>query len=207
MKTRVLTAALAAALASSATLAEVAKDNYLPDFHGYLRSGIGATSGGGDQACFQSNGADSKYRLGNECETYMEIVLGKMLWEQNAQNFYIDTRMAYKSAEQNDWSEDPGDGSGSNSDDISFNRARTTNPYRDSVVSLREANAQFRGVIPGQERSNLWAGKKFLSAPRYPYGGLLLLGPLRSRALGWSIGPWVPGISLWPGCATPMALG
>ena len=39
------------------------------DFHGYMRSGIGATAGGGDQACFQAAGAPAKYRLGNECET------------------------------------------------------------------------------------------------------------------------------------------
>ena len=161
MKARVLTAAFAACLASSALAAEDAAKNYLPDFHGYLRSGLGATSGGGDQSCFQSNGADSKYRLGNECETYMEIVLGKSLWEQNGQSFYIDTRIAYKSGQQNDWEEDPGDGSGSNSDSISGDRAVAAHPYRDSVVSLREANAQFRGVIPGQKRSNLWAGKRF----------------------------------------------
>ena len=158
MKLRIVAAACAAALGSGVALAEI---NPWPDFHGYMRSGIGATAGGGDQSCFQSNGADTKYRLGNECETYMEIVLGKMMWEQNAQNFYIDTRIAYKSAQQNDWSEDPGDGSGSNSDDISGNRALRAHPYRDSVVSVREANAQFRGVIPGQERSNLWAGKRF----------------------------------------------
>ncbi len=158
MKLRIVAAACAAALGSGVALAEI---NPWPDFHGYMRSGIGATASGGDQSCFQSNGADTKYRLGNECETYMEIVLGKMMWEQNAQNFYIDTRIAYKSAQQNDWSEDPGDGSGSNSDSISGDRAITAHPYRDSVVSVREANAQFRGVIPGQERSNLWAGKKF----------------------------------------------
>jgi maltoporin len=149
---------MAAILGSGSVLAET---NPYPDFHGYMRSGIGATSGGGDQACFQASGASTKYRLGNECETYIELVLGKELWEQSGQNFYIDTRIAYKSAQQNDWSEDAGDGTGSNSDDISFNRARFAHPYRDSVVSVREANAQFRGVIPGQERSNLWAGKRF----------------------------------------------
>lgn len=160
MRMRLLPAAIAAILGSGHALAET-EANYLPDFHGYLRSGIGATSGGGDQSCFQSNGADTKYRLGNECETYMEIVLGKSMWEQNAQSFYVDTRIAYKSAQQNDWSEDPGDGSGSNSDAISGDRAMTAHPYRDSVVSVREANAQFKGVIPGQEKSTLWAGKKF----------------------------------------------
>ncbi len=210
MKKRLLTAALAAALGSGAALAEDPAKSYIPDFHGYIRSGIGATDGGGDQSCFQSNGADTKYRLGNECETYMEIVLGKSMWEQNDQSFYVDTRIAYKSAQQNDWSEDPGDGSGSNSDDISANRALTAHPYRDSVVSVREANAQYKGVIPGQPKSTLWAGKKFYQrhdihmADFYywdlsgPGVGLeyWTLGP-GDLSLAWvrnTDGPWVNGI-------------
>lgn len=36
------------------------------DFHGYARSGIGWTGSGGEQQCFQTTGAQSKYRLGNE---------------------------------------------------------------------------------------------------------------------------------------------
>ena len=131
------------------------------EFHGYMRSGIGRTKGGGDQACFQNGGSDTKYRLGNECETYMELVLGQEMYKKEDSSFYIDTRIAYKSAEQNDWSETTGDGSGSNSDDISFNRAATAHPYRDSVVSVREANAQYKGVIPSMPRSTLWAGKRF----------------------------------------------
>ncbi len=39
---------------------------------GYLRSGVGARFGGGGQRCFQLPDAPAKYRLGNECETYIE---------------------------------------------------------------------------------------------------------------------------------------
>ncbi|HEV7912548.1 MAG TPA: carbohydrate porin [Albitalea sp.] len=42
------------------------------EFHGYLRTGLGTTSEGGDQKCFGI--APSKYRLGNECETYGEVM-------------------------------------------------------------------------------------------------------------------------------------
>lgn len=45
------------------------------DFHGYLRSGLSRPAGGADPACFQLPGASSKYRLGNECETYGELAL------------------------------------------------------------------------------------------------------------------------------------
>ena len=54
-----------------------AMPSHAVDFHGYLRSGVGTTVGGGDQACFQAAGAPAKYRLGNECETYAEIGLGQ----------------------------------------------------------------------------------------------------------------------------------
>ncbi len=47
------------------------------DFHGYARSGIGWTGSGGEQQCFKATGAQSKYRLGNECETYAELKLGR----------------------------------------------------------------------------------------------------------------------------------
>ena len=60
MKLRILAAACAVVLGSGVALAEI---NPWPDFHGYMRSGIGATASGGDQSCFQSNGADTKYRL------------------------------------------------------------------------------------------------------------------------------------------------
>ena len=39
---------------------------------GYLRAGVGVSSDGDRQACFQLPGAAAKYRLGNECEIYFE---------------------------------------------------------------------------------------------------------------------------------------
>ena len=44
------------------------------EFHGYLRSGYGLNSEGGQQVAFQSPGAEAKYRLGNEAETYGEFI-------------------------------------------------------------------------------------------------------------------------------------
>lgn len=45
------------------------------EFTGYVRAGAGGTDEGGTQSCFQLPGAPSKYRLGNECEQYMELDL------------------------------------------------------------------------------------------------------------------------------------
>ena len=44
------------------------------EFHGYLRSGYGLNSKGGQQVAFEAPGADAKYRLGNEAETYAELI-------------------------------------------------------------------------------------------------------------------------------------
>jgi maltoporin len=44
------------------------------EFHGYLRSGYGLNSEGGQQVAFQAPGTEAKYRLGNEAETYGEFI-------------------------------------------------------------------------------------------------------------------------------------
>ena len=44
------------------------------EFHGYFRSGYGLNGKGGQQVAFQAPGADAKYRLGNEAETYSELI-------------------------------------------------------------------------------------------------------------------------------------
>ncbi|WP_109511801.1 maltoporin [Pseudomonas ovata] len=51
------------------------------DFSGYLRTGTGNALDGGRQSCFQLPGAQSKYRLGNECEQYFEFDLRQELLE------------------------------------------------------------------------------------------------------------------------------
>lgn len=105
------------------------------DFHGYARSGIGWTGSGGEQQCFQATGAQSKYRLGNECETYAEIKLGQELWKEGDKSFYFDTNVAYSVDQQNDW--------------------EATSP------AFREANVQGKNLIDWLPGSTIWAGKRF----------------------------------------------
>ena len=45
------------------------------EFHGQFRAGYGLNSKGGQQVAFQAPGADAKFRLGNEAETYAELIL------------------------------------------------------------------------------------------------------------------------------------
>ena len=105
------------------------------DFHGYARSGIGWTGSGGEQQCFQATGAQSKYRLGNECETYAELKLGQEVWKEGDKIFYFDTNVAYSVSQQNDW--------------------ESTSP------AFREANVQGKNLIEWLPGSTIWAGKRF----------------------------------------------
>ncbi|MDX7999271.1 maltoporin [Xenorhabdus sp. Reich] len=105
------------------------------DFHGYARSGIGWTGSGGEQKCAQATGAQSKYRLGNECETYAELKLGQELWKDGDKRFYFDTNLAYSVSQQKDW--------------------------EDTKPGFREVNVKADNIIDWLPGSTLWAGKRF----------------------------------------------
>ncbi|TCP93361.1 maltoporin [Cricetibacter osteomyelitidis] len=105
------------------------------DFHGYARSGIGWTSGGGEQKALQVNGGGSKYRLGNEAETYAELKLGQELYKDGDKSIYLDSNLAYSVNQQVDW--------------------EATSP------ALREMNVQFKNFLDSLPGATLWAGKRF----------------------------------------------
>lgn len=47
--------------------------NDVEGFHGYLRAGAGVSSTHGPQSCYGLGDVTSKYRLGNECDSYTEF--------------------------------------------------------------------------------------------------------------------------------------
>ena len=66
------------------------------EFHGYIRSGVGSNEKGGDQVCFSLPGAPSKYRLGNECESYGELTLSEKVFEDKHGGYFkVATTMAF----------------------------------------------------------------------------------------------------------------
>ncbi len=74
------------------------------DFHGYFRAGVGSNSEGGDQTCFQLPGAASKYRLGNECESYGALKFGEQLFKgEDGSHFRANATFAFASAQDRDW--------------------------------------------------------------------------------------------------------
>ncbi len=62
-----------AAAAAALCLSSVAQAQFSTD--GYLRAGTGAGTKNNSVQCFGLDGAGLKYRLGNECDTYVEINL------------------------------------------------------------------------------------------------------------------------------------
>src|SRR4051812_37305815 len=70
----------AALLVTAAAPSAIAAANPDFEYHGYMRSGIGQSRGGTDQVCFRApgtEGASGKFRLGNECDTYVEAAFTK----------------------------------------------------------------------------------------------------------------------------------
>jgi maltoporin len=82
------------------------------DFHGYFRSGIGASSKDGGLECFKLAGAygNQNFRLGNECTTYGEVQFDQGVYEgkpvstgEGAVKFDYHVMFGYEAAQNNDF--------------------------------------------------------------------------------------------------------
>ena len=62
-------------------------------FMGYFRSGFGLDSKGKSMSAFQAPNAESKYRLGNEAETYLETGFNYLIKDESGAIF--DTRFLF----------------------------------------------------------------------------------------------------------------
>ncbi|HEX6729247.1 MAG TPA: carbohydrate porin [Pyrinomonadaceae bacterium] len=116
------------------------------EFHGYLRSGYGLNGRGGQQVAFQAPGADAKYRLGNEAETYAELIFVNN-WvnpERDRNKFWIRTEVLVEANTSNsaNWGSFPGD--------------RGNDEFR-----FREAFVQAGNVFESQPNAKFWAGERY----------------------------------------------
>jgi maltoporin len=126
--------------------------NNFVDIGGYFRSGYGRTGAGGPMIGFQAPGAVSKYRLGNEAETYGELVISKNYYLPGAFNLN-DVRYA----------------DGSLQGPIAHAQVRLSfyNPYSAfgssdaTSVGLPEAWASVGNVLPFARGTKFWAGNRF----------------------------------------------
>jgi maltoporin len=116
------------------------------EFHGYLRSGYGLNSRGGKQVAFQAPGADAKYRLGNEAETYAELIFVNN-WtnpEHDRDKAWIRTEVLIEANTSNsaNWGSFPG---GKGNDEFRF----------------REAFVQAGNIFESQPNAKFWAGERY----------------------------------------------
>ncbi|HEU0201937.1 MAG TPA: carbohydrate porin [Burkholderiaceae bacterium] len=127
----------------AAALALVGGSAQAVDFHGYLRSGGGSTmSKDGGQVCFQLPNALTKYRLGNECETYAELAFDQELFDaKDGVKFLYHGRLAYITNQQQD-----------------FETLRIDNQSND--IASRENWFEAKN-LPFLNGATVWGGKRF----------------------------------------------
>ena len=105
------------------------------EFHGYFRSGYGLNSVGGQQVAFQAPGAGAKYRLGNEAETYGELIFVNN-WlnpDHNSSRAWMKTEVMVEANTTN-----------------SASYANFANGTGNDQFRLREAFVQTGNVLQGQ---------------------------------------------------------
>jgi len=112
------------------------------EFHGYLRAGGGSTlDQGGGQVCFQLPGAYTKYRLGNECETYAELGFGQELFEgKDGVKFVYNGMLAYVTNQQQDFESLDNDAG--------------------NQFALRQNYIEVKG-LPWMNGGSIWGGKRY----------------------------------------------
>ncbi|WP_047496997.1 carbohydrate porin [Terriglobus sp. TAA 43] len=116
------------------------------EFHGYLRSGSGVNSHGGQQVAFAAPGAQAKYRLGNEAETYAELI-------------FVNNWTNSVHSEDKAWfrSEFMIQANTLNATNFSnFANSSINDQYR-----VREAFVQGGGIFPSQHDAKVWAGERY----------------------------------------------
>jgi maltoporin len=116
------------------------------EFHGYLRSGYGLNSRGGQQVAFQAPGAEAKYRLGNEAETYAELIFVNN-WvnpQRDKDKAWIKTEFMIE-------------GNTSNSASYADFRGGIGNDR----FRVREAFVQAGNIFKSQPQAKFWAGERY----------------------------------------------
>src|SRR5580692_1084911 len=115
------------------------------EFHGYFRSGFGLNSVGGQQVAFEAPGAQAKYRLGNEGETYTELIFVNN-WvnpDQDSDKGWFRSELTVEANTSN--SENYGPTAGAGADQF----------------RLREAFVQAGRLFESQPNAKFWAGERY----------------------------------------------
>jgi maltoporin len=116
------------------------------EFHGYFRSGYGINSDGGQQVAFQAPGAGAKYRLGNETETYGELIFVNN-WlnpDHKSDKTWFHTEAMIEANTTN-----------------SASYANFNNSIGNDQFRLREAFVRAGNLFESQPDAKFWAGERY----------------------------------------------
>ncbi len=116
------------------------------EFHGYFRSGYGLNSVGGQQVAFEAPGAEAKYRLGNEAETYAELIFVNN-WvnpDHNSDKAWFRSEFMVEANTSN-----------------SENYAPVGNVAGGDQYRFREAFVQAGNIFESQPNAKFWAGERY----------------------------------------------
>jgi maltoporin len=144
-------------LAAALALAGLMPAAYAVDltYSGYVRGGTGINTRGGVQTCFQLPGADTKWRLGNECDYVVETNFrAKVASYEGADWFVHAMPSVYRAWGQQEGGEDVKDGSGN---------------VIGSTKGTDELTTRFGQIYAGGEKitqlggGSVWAGRRFFN--------------------------------------------
>jgi maltoporin len=116
------------------------------EFHGYFRSGYGLNSVGGQQVAFEAPGAEAKYRLGNEAETYAELIFVNN-WvnpDHNSDKAWFRSEFMVEANTSN-----------------SENYGPVGNSVGADQYRFREAFVQAGNIFEGQPNAKFWVGERY----------------------------------------------
>ena len=143
------------------------------EFHGYFRSGYGLNSKGGVQVAFQAPGADAKYRLGNEAETYGEFIFVNN-WlnpEHNSNKAWLNTEVMIEA------------NTGNYASYANFPGNTGNDQFRPREAFVRAGN-----ILDSQPDAKFWVGERYYRRSRNiqlrgdPDKGRFFLPAARQRA-------------------------
>src|SRR5215469_9319483 len=116
------------------------------EFHGYFRSGYALNGEGGQQVAFEAPGAEAKYRLGNEAETYAELIFVNN-WinpEHASDKVWMRSEFMIEANTTN-----------------SANSANFPGGIGNDQFRFREAFVQAGNVLDSQPNAKFWAGERY----------------------------------------------
>jgi maltoporin len=146
------------------------------EFHGYFRSGYGLNSEGGEQVAFQAPGAEAKYRLGNEAETYCELIFVNN-WinpEHDSDKAWMRTEFMVEANTTN-----------------SQSYTNFPNDIGNDQFRFREAFVQMGNLLDSQPNAKFWAGERYYRRQHIDINDFY---PLDLSGYGGGVEDWDLGI-------------